>query len=53
MQNIGDMPVELKRGERIAQLIPMPLISERLHLERVEKLTLSERGERAFGSSGR
>lgn len=51
-QNLGDEVIELKRGERIAQLIPFPLVSDRLHLGAVAALSESARGVRAFGSTG-
>lgn len=50
--NISDRVVWLEPGERVAQLIPMPLMSERLGVRHVEVLGSSERGEAAFGSSG-
>jgi dUTP pyrophosphatase len=52
VQNIGDMPVTLTVGERIAQLIPFPLTAGRLTLERVAELSESTRGVKAFGSTG-
>ena len=51
VHNIGTTKQEVKRGERIAQLIPMPVIN--LRPRRVERLSISERGERGFGSTGR
>lgn len=50
--NLGEAKYEAKRGERIAQLIPFPLLSARLQFERVETLGPSARGESAFGSTG-
>jgi dUTP pyrophosphatase len=51
-QNMDDASITLNAGERIAQLIPFPLVSERLHLERVAALAASDRGTSAFGSTG-
>ena len=49
--NFTPRPVEVEAGERLAQMIPLPII----HGEsvKVERLADSERGERGFGSSGR
>lgn len=48
--NISGAPVEIRRGERLAQLIPLPLT--RLHSIEVADLPASERGQRGFGSTG-
>jgi len=48
--NHGVVPVTLARGDRIAQLVVVPVHGGEL-LE-VEQLPDSERGERGFGSSG-
>jgi hypothetical protein len=43
--------VELKAGEKIAQMIPVPVLTGRV--EEVESLEDSARAEKGFGSSGR
>lgn len=50
--NFGPRIAIVERGERIAQLIPMPLSSVGLSLHRVAGLSDSERGTKAFGSTG-
>ena len=53
VQHVGDGgPVELKRGERIAQLIPYKLEAPSIYFEQVEELEGSDRGLNAFGSTG-
>jgi dUTP pyrophosphatase len=49
--NHGAEPISLARGERIAQLLVVPVDTQGL-LE-VEELPASERGEGGFGSTGR
>jgi len=51
MTNLGDTPAELNAGEKIAQMIPVPVLTGRV--ERVESLQGSERAAKGFGSSGR
>lgn len=51
-RNVGDAVVEVKRGERIAQLIPIRLEASSLGVLQVEELGRSERGEKSFGSTG-
>ncbi len=51
MTNLGDTPVELKAGEKIAQMIPVPVLTG-VVIE-VETLEDSARAEKGFGSSGR
>src|SRR6516165_1020998 len=50
MTNLGDAPVELKAGEKIAQMIPVPVLTGLV--ETVESLEESARAHRGFGSSG-
>jgi len=50
MTNLGEAAVELKAGEKIAQMIPMPVLTGRV--ESVEELEDSARAEKGFGSSG-
>lgn len=49
--NRGDKPFSLLVGERIAQLVLVPVVHAQLEL--VENFTASDRGERGFGHSGR
>ena len=51
MTNLGVTPVELKAGEKIAQMIPVPILTGPVH--EVETLEDSARAEKGFGSSGR
>lgn len=50
--NLTDQVVELKAGERIAQLIVMPNATLNTEVMHVDALPVSERGEKGFGSSG-
>lgn len=49
--NRGDTRFEIAVGERIAQLVLLPVVHARLHL--VEEFDESERGQGGFGHSGR
>jgi dUTP pyrophosphatase len=51
MTNLGDATVELKAGEKIAQMIPVPVLTG--PVEEVDSLESSERAAKGFGSSGR
>jgi dUTP pyrophosphatase len=51
MTNLGEAAVELKAGEKIAQMIPMPVLTGTV--EEVESLEESARAGKGFGSSGR
>lgn len=51
--NLGEEVAIVEEGERIAQLIPMPLTSMMLSVVRVAELTPSLRGTKAFGSTGK
>jgi dUTP pyrophosphatase len=51
MTNLGEAVVELKAGEKIAQMIPVPVLTG--SVETVESLEGSARLEKGFGSSGR
>jgi dUTP pyrophosphatase len=51
MTNLGSAAVELKAGEKIAQMIPVPVLTGQVH--QVESLEESARAEKGFGSSGR
>jgi len=50
MVNLGDTAVELKAGEKIAQMIPAPVLTGAV--EEVDSLEVSARAEKGFGSSG-
>ncbi len=50
MANLGENAVELKAGEKIAQMIPVPVLTG--VVEKVESLEDSARAEKGFGSSG-
>lgn len=49
--NLSDIPVEINKGDRIAQMIFLPR-APHLHLQSVTSLRPSERGESGFGSTG-
>jgi dUTP pyrophosphatase len=51
MTNLGDTAIELKAGEKIAQMIPVPVLTGQV--QQVETLEESSRAEKGFGSSGR
>lgn len=51
-QNLGQRTARVEKGERIAQLIPFALEAPRMSLRRVDALSGSDRGEKAFGSTG-
>ena len=51
MTNLGNAAVELKAGEKIAQMIPVPVLTG--DVVEVEGLEDSMRAEKGFGSSGR
>lgn len=51
MVNLGLDAVELKAGEKIAQMIPVPVLTG--SVEVVASLEISQRAEKGFGSSGR
>jgi dUTP pyrophosphatase len=50
MTNLGGAPVELKAGEKIAQMIPVPVLTGLVG--EVETLEVSAREGKGFGSSG-
>lgn len=51
VQNNGDRPYEIKPGDRIAQLVFVPVLQ--VEIEFTEQLTESARGDGGFGSTGR
>jgi len=50
LANLGQEPVAIERGMRIAQLVVAPVV--RVHWQPVADLTATERGVRGFGSTG-
>lgn len=50
LANLGSEPFEVRRGERIAQLVPAPVLAARF--EEVGELDDTARGEGGFGSTG-
>lgn len=50
LANLGDAPFEIRRGDRIAQLVPAPV--QRAELALVESLDETARGAGGFGSTG-
>jgi len=51
MTNLGTIATEIKAGEKIAQMIPVPVLTGAV--EEVDNLVVSARAEKGFGSSGR
>jgi dUTP pyrophosphatase len=51
LANLGDVPFEVRRGERIAQLVPAPVL--RAMLDECAQLDNTARGIGGFGSTGR
>jgi dUTP pyrophosphatase len=51
MTNLGDASIELKAGEKIAQMVPVPVHTGLV--QEVETLEDSARAGKGFGSSGR
>ncbi len=49
--NLGDVDVELKAGEKIAQMVPVPVLTG--PVEEVESLEDSLRAAKGFGSTGK
>ena len=50
MTNLGDTTVEVKPGEKIAQMIPVPVLTG--PVQELEDLEASAREGKGFGSSG-
>lgn len=48
--NLGQEPVRLRRGQRIAQMVFAPVA--RVAFEEVDDLAATDRGEGGFGSTG-
>jgi dUTP pyrophosphatase len=51
LANLGGEPFEVRRGERIAQLVPAPVLGA--EFREVEVLSETSRGAGGFGSTGR
>lgn len=51
MENLGDAPAEIHAGDKLANLIPYPVLTT--PVEVVGELTNTSRNEGGFGSSGR
>ena len=51
LANLGSEPFEVRRGERIAQLVPAPV--QKAELAEVAELDETNRGGGGFGSTGR
>ena len=51
LANLGAEPFAVVRGERIAQLVPAPVLKASFH--QVEQLAETGRGSGGFGSTGR
>ncbi len=51
MTNLGDTRMEIKAGEKIAQMIPVPVLTG--IVEQVDSLETSARQARGFGSTGK
>jgi dUTP pyrophosphatase len=51
MENLGDTPAEIHQGDKIANLIPYPVLTSEVEI--VEDLATSSRNAGGFGSSGK
>jgi len=51
LANLGSEPFEVRRGERIAQMVPAPVLMA--EFREVEMLSETSRGVGGFGSTGR
>jgi dUTP pyrophosphatase len=51
MENLGDIPAEIHAGDKIANLIPYPVLTT--PIEVADELALSSRQSGGFGSSGK
>lgn len=51
LANLGNEPFEIRRGERIAQLVPAPVLAA--IFQEVAELSDTARGAGGFGSTGR
>jgi dUTP pyrophosphatase len=51
LYNLSDKPYEFKKGDKISQLVVMPILTPTF--EQVEEFGATERGNGGFGSTGR
>lgn len=51
LANFGDQPFTIRRGDRIAQLVPMK-IPEKIDFEEQDSITETQRGAGGFGHTG-
>jgi dUTP pyrophosphatase len=51
IENLSDLPAEIHAGDKIANLIPYPVLTSKVEV--VEELSNSSRKAGGFGSSGR
>lgn len=51
LYNLSDKPYEFKRGDKISQLVVMPILTPTF--EQVDEFEETERGDNGFGSSGK
>lgn len=51
--NLSNIPIVIEPGERVAQLLPVPVLANNLVLVEVNELPASERGNNGFGSTGK
>lgn len=51
LYNLGKFPVYIQKGQKISQLVIMPIITP--DLEKVDSLEDTERGNGGFGSTGK
>jgi dUTP pyrophosphatase len=51
LSNLGDAPVTIQPGQRIAQIVIAPVVQA--EVEEVDELSATARGEGGFGSTGR
>ena len=49
--NLSDQPIEIHRGDRIAQMVIAPVT--RVEPVKVQELSLTKRGQAGFGSTGK
>ena len=50
LANLGSEPFQVRRGERIAQLVPAPVL--KAAFQQVKELSETQRGTGGFGSTG-
>ena len=51
MENLGDAPAQIHAGDKIANLLPYPVLTTAVEI--VEELAVSKRQAGGFGSTGR